>query len=92
MGPESGMTEVWVAVALAVVIVVGMTVTRVWEALIAKGTPVLASMLARDATDRADREPERIADLHRRIERLDERVEFLERLLEARSGSNHDPP
>jgi len=91
------MTEAWIAVTLAVVIVFGMTVTRVWGAVITNGAPLLApllsSLISRDsAASRAAEEPERTAAIDRRLERLDERVEFLERLLETRSASTLDPP
>jgi len=87
------MTELWVAVIFAVVIVVGMSVTRVWEAVVSAGAPLLESLLARSkAAEHAAAETDRITTLDRRIERLDERIEFLEDLLERREPASLESP
>jgi len=85
------MTAEWMAVVFAVVIVLGMSITRVWEAVLSAGAPLVESLLARsDAAERANSDTERVADLDRRIERLDERIDFLEHLLEGRAPASPD--
>ena len=84
--------EVWVPVAFAAVIVLGITVTRVWHTLLTNGLPLVGALLDRKRAT-GERAPvpgvstEAIVETERRIEHLEERVCFLEALLE-----NRDPP
>lgn len=85
------MSEPWIAVIFAVVIVGGMVTARVWTAFVSEGLPLLRDWIRNeqggpDRLDGAFREVPRDPEVARRMRELEEEVEFLESLLEERQG------
>jgi len=90
------MGELWMPVIFAAVIVLGIVAGQVWRTLLSKGLPVAGDLLGRrratdDATRPSGSTPDRGREIDRRIEALEERVRFLEALLEDRSEDRSFP-
>jgi hypothetical protein len=90
------MSEIWMPVVFAAVIVLGIVAGQVWRTLLAKGLPVAADLLGRriaegDETGPSGSAPERAREIDHRVDALEERVRFLEALLEDRSASGSNP-
>jgi hypothetical protein len=76
-----------VAVSFAVIIVVGMATGQIWSKVVAEGMPILRDWLAARLDAGAewpvlDRSQGSREELNRRIDHLEEQVEFLEALLD----------
>lgn len=88
------MIESWLPLIFLLVIVAGMVAARVWSAVISEGAPMLRDWV----NGQRFPDPERRAgigqptdlDVDRRIEALEEQVQFLESLVRESPDDSHE--